>query len=191
MKNAKYALLLVLLIAFIVKMADSFVSSRHSEVNTESVKKVEVNTQKNLNLTFTNFIDNYRAWIAEHRTTQFSLTDLYWKENSDIKTFYCYLGYTVVISGDIDSKTDKLLNITVGCEPKRARYEKDALDLCTMIYTISIMALNPNLNRDNADAIINKLCANLKNSSIVVNNIKYQSTIYNGILMFSVKPKNL
>lgn len=170
-----------------------FHNDTYAPANTKTVQNTVVETPEtlDLNLTYQNFRNNYNMTVAKHWTTKSSLNDVYWKEKSNLDTFYCDLGCTVVISGDIDKKTGNLININVGCEPERAVREKDAVARCAMVYTMAIMSLNTKLSRDDADAIVKKLCSNLKNSSTIKDETKYQSKIYNNILMLSAKHKDL
>ena len=158
---------------------------------TENHRNLQTNaTEKNtdLGVTFLDFSDKYHALLLKYKIPQFGLNNLRWEEKQSKKTFFCDFGNTVIIFGDVDTQTEKLLNITVGCEPNKTANKKLSVKKAAFIHALAIKALNPSLTKSELTAISKTLGNNLKNNSVVDGKVKYKSTVYNEILLLSIEP---
>ena len=126
--------------------------------------------------------------MLKYKIPQFGLNNLRWEEKQSKKTFFCDFGNTVIIFGDVDTQTEKLLNITVGCEPNKTADKKLSVKKAAFIHTLAIKTLNPSLTKSELTAITQTLGNNLKNNSVGDGKVKYKSTVYNEILLLSIEP---
>lgn len=182
----------VIIFCIICCLLKGLIDRLPSEVSNNRAKQTVAETQKvlDLGITFQDFRENYQAQIEETGFTRLALQNLYWQDKQEISTFFCDLGYTAVIFGDVDSETGNILSITVGCEPEKFINEKKALGRCTLIYLLAARSLNPSFSREEIGDIVNKLSSNLKSYSVVKNNVRYRSKIYDKKLFLTIKHKD-
>lgn len=182
----------VIIFCIICCLLKGLIDRLPSEVSNNRAKQTVAETQKvlDLGITFQDFRENYQAQIEETGFTRLALQNLYWQDKQEISTFFCDLGYTAVIFGDVDSETGNILSITVGCEPEKVINEKKALGRCTLIYLLAARSLNPSFSREEVGDIVNKLSSKLKSYSVVKNNVRYRSKIYDNKLFLTIKHKD-
>lgn len=157
----------------------------------QPLKQSQTLKTPDLNITFLDFADRYNSLLTKYNIPQFGLDNLHWKEDSRKKTFFCDLGDSVIIFGDVDNKTEKLLSVTVGCEPGKTYNEENTVKVTVLLHAVSIKALNPAMSKSELDSIGKKLSQNLKHGVVIDGNKKYQSVIYDKKLLLSIEPVDL
>ena len=84
-------------------------------------------------------------------------------------------------------KDTNLLEVTVSSEPDKGGCP--SIELQTMAFDSVIAVFEPTLTPEKRKNIIGQLSQNIKHNVVYSDNFKYESRLYNDILMFSVKPK--
>lgn len=146
-------------------------------------------TPKNLNLglTFNEFRRLYSVTIPD---TRFELKAVSFISKNGKDEFSNYFGDTVGLYAEIDPKNNFIRELAVFSEPDKGKHKgKDALLLQIVIFDSVIGVFSPEISEDERKKLLSRLSKNLKSSAVMVGDVIYTSTLFNGFLTFSVRPR--
>ena len=180
------------LLVFLIFVILMYTFSHHKNIKPQDTR--DVSTQPNTNvqaktlgITFSDFCERYNRQVAKYDNPQLRLIDFTHKRkrDRDRETIYKDLGAYVVLSIDMDSSAH-LLEVTVLSDPDKGG--KNAILYQTVAFDSVMAVLDSQLTEDERKGILNKCIKHIKNSAVTSAKYRYESRVYNSILMFSIKP---
>lgn len=164
--------------------------TRQVESPTKPAQKTIAALPLTLEIDLPTFQQKYNSQIAQYDIPALLLQNPTIKIEKDKKIFYQYLDISVILSGEIDINSNKISKIAVSSDPNKVgKAGKQAVLLQAVVFDSAIAVINPTLNRDERAEILKKLSYKTESHSVNIGNITYQTRIYNGLLMLSIKPK--
>ncbi len=177
-------LLVILALAFVMNYGTK-VPDKATSAITKSEQSIE--TVKKLGINFQTFRERYNEQVSQHEEPQLLIKKFTTKKENGKETIYCYFGSSVGLGIDIDKDTN-LLEVTVFSEPEKGGREAGYFQ--GLAFQSIIAIFDPQFTKTERNDILRKFVTNLKRYAVSSDKYRYESRLYNGILMFSVKPRS-
>jgi len=147
----------------------------------DTVHKVSVaesyTPQKHLGVTVSRFQRTYEKLIEEYSVPELKIRGIYSSTKDGKYSTYFHTSDTIFIELETDNAKTWIQSVTVACEPDKTFDEKGVVKRATIAYLLTMEILQPALPEYERQALIKKLSANLKKSSVTSNNVIYIKNI--------------
>ena len=174
---------LIIGILIIVGLIATLVSKSTSDT-VAPVQKVEKVTTLGIN--FPTFREKYNEQVSRYEVPQLHIKAFATKKENGKETNFCYFGDSIGLSIETDEEKN-VVEVTAFSEPDKGG--RTSIELQTIAFDSVIAVFEPALTPEKRKNIIGQLSKNIKHCVVYSDNFKYESKLYNDILMFSVKPK--
>ena len=176
-KNFPVVLILAAVIIVGCKSVSSKVADEPIQTSPIETKAEQPEEILNLGITIEDFETAFNRTAVERNVPQLVLNDVQFFDNGE-KIVQKYPA-GLYLFGVVDKKNGFLKEVTVCKEFLLNRSERQSEAVVAGItFLIAVAALKPELSSDERAEILNKLSRDAKNSSVVMNNTKYSSLLF-------------